>query len=220
MTRLRKATWAILLLVVALAALRWGSATLPSVARALGLGDPVWVPAPPGSGPAQPSPEIADSTLDRFERFRRGEGEDRLALGATELSSVLRYSLPGLVPPGVSDPAVFLEDGRVRIRARVALDALPRRPELDQIMEILPDTVLLEMVGTLVPLDQAFLALRVDRVEASGVPIPQRMVADLLAGLGREGPPSLPSDALAVPIPDGVRSVVVQSDSLVLVARR
>lgn len=220
MTPLRKVTWAILLVLVALASWRWGPAALPPVARALGLGAPVWVPAPASSGPVQPSPELADTTLDRFERFRRGEGEDRLALGATELSSVLRYSLPGLVPPGVSDPAVYLEDGKVRIRARVALEALPRRPDLEQVMGILPDTVLLEMVGTLLPLDQAFLALRVDRVEAARVPIPQRMVADLLASLGLEGPPSLPADALAVPIPDGVRSVVVQKDSLVLEARR
>jgi len=219
-TNLRKAAWALVLALVAFGALRWGPAALPLVERALGLGDSVWVPAPSGSGPALPSAEIADETLDRFERFRRGEGGDRLALGSTELSSVLRYAMPGLVPGGVADPEVFLEDGRVRVRARVAVQAFPRLPQLEQVMGILPDTVLLEMVGVLERLDQSFLALRVDRVEVARIPIPQRMVADVLAGLGREGPPSLPADALAVPVPDGVASVVVQGDSLVLEARR
>jgi len=219
-SKLRWAAWVVGLALVALAAFRWGPAALAALERALGLGDPVWVEAPPGSGPPQPSPETADATLDRFERFRAGEGGDRLALGSTELSSVLRYAMPGLVPAGVADPEVFLEEGRVRVRARVAVEAFPRLPRLEQVMGILPDTVLLEMVGSLVRLDQSFLALRVDRVEASRIPIPQRMVADVLAGLGREGPPGLPANALAVPLPDGVASAVVQGDSLVLEARR
>ncbi len=220
MTPLRKVAWGIVLVLVALAGLRWGPAALPALERALGIGEPVWVPAPHGSGPAQPSLDLADATLDRFERFRGGEGEDRLALGSTELSSVLRYALPGLMPAGISDPTVHLQDGRVHVRARVAREALPRIPDLGQVMAILPDTVLLEMVGTLSALDQAFLALHVDRIEVSRVPIPQRLVAGLLAGLGREGPPGLRSDAIAVPIPDGVKSVVVRRDSLVLEARR
>jgi hypothetical protein len=45
------------------------------------------------------------------------------------------------------------------------------------------------------------------------------MVSDVLAGF-REGPRSLPKDALAVPVPDGVGSVYVQGDSLVLMAKR
>ncbi len=80
--------------------------------------------------------------------------------------------------------------------------------------------MLVEVEGTLAPLDQAFLALRVDKVEASGIPIPRRLFSDVLAGLALEGPPSLPANALAVPIPDGVASVSVQNDSLVLEARR
>ena len=217
---MRKLVGAAALLMVVYAGFRWGPMVFPAVERALGLGDPVWVPAPPGSIPGAPTPEIADATLDRFERFRRGEGEGRLALSGTELSSVVRYALPGLVPPGVGAPTVSLEEGRVRVFARVALAAFPRIPELEQVMGILPDTVGIEMEGVLVRLDQSFLALVVERVEASSVPIPRRMVAELLAGLGREGPPSLPADALAVPMPDGVASVFVQRDSLVLVAKR
>ena len=220
MGRMRKLVVVAALGMVAYAGFRWGPLVFPVVDRALGLREPAWVPAPPGSVPGTPTAEIADATLDRFERFRRGEGDGRLALSGTELSAVIRYALPGLVPSGVGDPTVSLKEGRVRVAARVALADFPSLPELERVMGLLPDTVGIVMEGVLVRLDQSFLALVIERVEASSVPIPRRMVAELLAGLGREGPPSLPADALAVPIPDGVESVFVQRDSLVLVARR
>lgn len=216
----RKLIFLAVVVLAAYAGFRWGPMVFPHVERALGLGEPEWVPAPEGTVPDGPSAEVADAALDRFERFRRGEGGERLALGGNELTSVLRYALPGIIPPGVDEPSVSLREGRVRISARVAVAAFPSLPRIDQVMEILPDTVQIEMEGALVPLDQAFLALLVDRVEASRVPIPRRLVGEVLAALGREGPPSLPADALAVPIPDGVRSVFVQRDSLVLVAER
>lgn len=217
MRRVRAVLGPVVLAGVTYAGILWGPLLVGRIQELLGFGtrsSAVVENAP------QPSPEIAEATLDRFERFRRGEGEGRLALGGTELSSVVRYSLPGLVPPGVSDPTVGLREGRVRLSARVAADAFPRRPNLEQILGLLPDTVTLEIEGTLVRLDQRFLALVVEKVEASRVPIPRRLIADVLAGLGRQGPPSLPADALAVPTPDGVTSVSVQGDSLVLETRR
>lgn len=220
MRLVRTAVGVVVLVGVAYAGFRWGPAVFPGVESLLGLPasrSPAGAAEP---GKPAPSPEIAEATLDRFERFRRGEGDGRLALGGTELSSLVRYALPGLIPQGVAEPTISLHDGRVRVTARVAVEAFPRLPRLEEVMGFLPDTVLVEVEGTLVPLDQSFLALLVDKVEASRIPIPKRLVADVLAGLGREGPASLPADALAVPIPDGVSSVFVQKDSLVLEARR
>jgi hypothetical protein len=210
----------VILVAVAYAGFRWGPAVFPRIEGLLGVAVSGSAAGGVESGGPAPSPEVAEATLDRFERFRRGEGDGRLALGGNELSSVVRYALPGLVPPGVADPTVTLHEGRVRITARVARGAFPTLPGLEEVMGLLPDTVLMEMEGALVPLDQAFLALLVDRVEAARIPIPKRLIADFLAGLGREGPSSLPAAALAVPIPDGVGSVFVQKDSLVLEARR
>jgi hypothetical protein len=168
----------------------------------------------------RPTPELAETTLDRFEAFRAGDAGDRLVLSGTELTSVIRYALPGIIPPGVAEPTVELSEGRVHLTARVAVDAFPKLPRLDEIVGLLPDTVLIRMDGTLVALDQAYLSLMVDRVEAARIPLPRRMVSDVLAGFGRDGPASLPKDALAVPVPDGVASVYVQGDSLVLNAKR
>jgi hypothetical protein len=213
----KKLFGAALLLGVAYAGFRWGPAVFPRLERALGMDEPE---APAEGVREEPSAEVADRTLDRFERFRKGEGGDRLALGGLELTSVIRYALPGIVPPGVDVPTVVLADGRVGLRARVALAAFPRLPRLDEVLGILPDTVDVQIRGSLVPLDREHLALLVDHIEASHIPLPRRMIPQVLAGLGRDGTAALPADALAVPLPDGLQSVYVQQDSLVLIAER
>lgn len=214
MKNLRRLALALALVAAAYAGFRWGPAVFPRVEAMLGVdaqGDAVAEPAP--------SPEIAEATLDRFERFRAGGEGQRLALGGTELTSIVRYSLPGLIPGGVADPEVRLREGKVHVSARVAVSSFPRLPRLDQVVGLLPDTLLMEMRGSLVPLDQTHLALVVDRVQAARIPIPARMVGAVLDGLrGDRGGPGLPEDALPVPLPDGLESVYVEGDSLVLVS--
>lgn len=216
---LKKLVAAVVLIIVAYAGFRWGSFVFPPLERVLGLGGSEEVEAE-APAPAGPTAELAEETLDRFERLRRGDGEDRLALGGTELSSVVRFAVPGIIPPGVDQPTVDLQDGRVRLSANVALAAFPRLPRLDNVIGLLPDTVPVEMEGSLVPLDQAHLALLVDKIQVSHLPLPRRMIPGILAGFGRERARSLPDDALPVPLPDGLRSVYVQRDSLVLIADR
>lgn len=218
MLRAIKRLIAVLVLVtVAYAGFRWGPLVFPRVERLLGIER-----APVASVEPEPEPsaELADRTLERFERFRRGDGEGRIALSGIELSSVVRYALPGMVPPGVDEPTVTLRDGRVRLGARVATGAFPRLPKLDDVVGILPDTLDVVMEGSLVPLDERRLALIVDRVEASRIPLPRRLIPQILAGFGSERSADLPDDALAVPMPSGLRSVYVQRDSLVLIAER
>jgi hypothetical protein len=176
---------------------------------------------------------LAEATLDRFEAFRTGSGsggagegsagegsEERLHLGAAELSSVLRYALPGMVPPGVYEPAVGLEDGRVILSARVATSALPDLPALNEVVGLLPDTVGIVMHGALLPFRPNFAALQVEGVEASRIPLPGRMIPPILAALGRSPLEGLPPHALAVPLPTGLSRVFVDRDRLVLVADR
>jgi hypothetical protein len=206
----------IALIGAAYAGFRWGPAVFPRVEEALGIARQG--PAP--GGETAPTAELADSTLDRFERFRDGAGADRLALSGRELSAVLRFSLPGIVPPGVTEPTVTLKDGQMYLSARVAVAAFPNLPKLDDVLGILPDTVQVELRGSLVPHDQRNLALLVDRISAARIPIPTRLVADVLEGFGRESRAGLGPDALPVPLPDGLSSVHIQRDSLVLIAAR
>jgi len=215
---LKRVVLAVALVAAAYAGFRWGPAVFPRLEALVGLGSdaPDWVPLE--AEPA-PTPELAAAALDRFEAFRAAEAGERLPLGSTELTAVVRHALPGLLPPGVAEPQVRLRDGKVNVSARVAVAAFPRLPRMDQVVGLLPDTLLVEMRGSLVPLDQNNLALVVDRVLAGRIPVPDRMVGDVLDGLrGNRGTAGLPADALPVPLPEGLESVFVQRDSLVLIS--
>jgi hypothetical protein len=218
---LKKVTAVVALMGAAYAGFRWGPAVFPRVEGFVGwAGERVSEAVSEVATEVEPTPELADSTLGRFERFRSGEGPDRMSVGGPELSAVVRHALAGIIPPGVDEPTVALSDGRVQLRARVALEAFPRLPALDEVLGILPDTVLVELEGSLVPHDRQNLALLVDRVEVARIPIPSRFVGEILAGFRRPAPDGFPSDALSVPLPEGLESVYVQRDSLVLQAAR
>ena len=210
---LKKILLVVVLILVAYTGFRWGPAVFPDIERALGID-----PGAPTAPKAQPTPELAERTLDLFEKFRAGEIGDRLMLGGTELSAVVRHSLPGMIPRGVSQLTIEFKRGQVHVSARVAVEAFPNLPRFDDIIGLLPDTILLEIRGSLVPLDQGHMALLVDRVQAARIPLPTRFVAEVLSAFGRSRPSSLPDDALEVPLPDGLRSVFVQRDSLVMLA--
>jgi len=212
----KKLSIAAVLVVVAWAGFRWGDLVFGQAARLLDRnGSSPAVEAPPS-----PSPELADSTLARFERFREGKAGDRLAFGGTELTSVLRYAVPGIIPPGVSEPTLRLQNGLGEASAKVAVAAFPRLPRLEPVVGILPDTVLIEMRGSLVRIDERHLAFVVDRIQAAHIPLPQRMIGTVLDALAADRRDSIPEDALMVPLPDGLKSAFVQQDSLVLLAGR
>lgn len=206
----------LVLVAVAWAGFRWGHFVFPPIEHLVHGA----APASEASAPRGPSRALADSTLARFERFRAGKEGDQISFGSDELSSVLRFAFPGIIPPGVSDPTVELEDGRLHASARVAVAAFPRFPHLDQVIGILPDTVLIDMQGSLVRFDEGHLAFLVDRMQAAHIPLPKRMTGDVLDGLGADRPKTLPEDALMVPLPEGLESAFVQRDSLVLLAKR
>jgi hypothetical protein len=176
-----------------------------------------------GSGPpsaAVPSPELAEATLDRFEALQSGEAGAELRLGDAELSSLVRYSLPGVLPAGVEDPTVTISEGRVTLHARVELEALPELPRFGEVVALLPDTVPISIRGTLAPFGDQRAALHIDRIEASRIPLPARYIPEMLTALGRAEVENLPSNALLFPLPSGLSAAYILRDSLVLVASR
>lgn len=209
-----KIVLALLLVAAAYAGWQWGPQVFPPLQD---LFDRI---RPPEQEQAL-SEELAVKTLDEFEAFRLGERGDRLVLSNQQLGSVLRYRLPGLLPEGVNSPTLEMDDGVLRLRVRVALASFPSIPALDNLLEFLPDTMTLEMEGTLVPLeDERWVALVIHRMEASRIPFPDRVIPDILKALGRENVGGLSPDAVAVPMPDGLERVFVLRDSLVLIADR
>lgn len=194
---------------IAYAGFRYGDEVFPAVERWVGGGEEV--------AELEPSPELAEATLDRVDRFRSGDSEeDRLVLDGPELSSVVRYSLPGILPEGVRDPTVGFQGDRLLLTARVAVASFPDVQALGDALGFLPDTVDVQMRGALRPFGPSLSALYVERVEASRIPLPGRLVPGILAALGRSDRDGLPDDALAIALPRGIGSAFVEADHLVL----
>ena len=175
--------------------------------------------APPAAASGV-SADLAEAALDRFEAFRAGRAGERLAMSDAELSSVVRYAIPGILPPGVSEPEVTLDGGNLALSARVAIDGFPDLPALDQVVGMLPDTLSVRMEGELAQFGQESLTFRVRHIEAGRIPLPDRLIPRVLNALGRRSRDGLPRDALHVPLPSSISSAYVSEDSLVLVVGR
>ncbi len=198
----------LLLLVVAWAGWRWGGELFPRIERFMGS-------ETTASSEVQPSPAIAEDALERFNAFRIAQTDSVFELTELELTSIVRYALPGVIPNGVSTPTVEVREDRLVLSARVAVSAFPELPAIDEIRNLLPDTVRIEMTATLLPFDPAHAALVIDGAEASNIPLPARVIPGILEALGRQPRPGLPSTALAVPLPQGIRQAWASNGALV-----
>ncbi|MGM0669842.1 MAG: hypothetical protein ACQET1_08980 [Gemmatimonadota bacterium] len=200
------------LVVAAYAGWLWGPAVFPKIQEWLGMTGSSVEAAP------APTPELADSVVGRVQRFQ-SRGEARMALGSREITSVIRYAVPGLLPTGIRDPSVTLEDGRMHLRALVIRHEFPDLPDLGRILGILPDTLNVELHASLMPFGQEESALLVHGLEASRIPIPRRLIPDILRAVGRKERPGLPPEALAIPLPSGIEAAYIVTDSLILSSR-
>lgn len=203
---------AVLVVAGGYAGFRWGGAVFPPLERLLASAEGLT------AGPV-PSPALARATVDRVEALgRSGRAGERLSLGGAELSSVLRYALPGGPPRALGEPTVAVGDEAVRISGRLAVADLPALPGLGEVLGILPDTVSVELEGALLPFGDGVGAFQLRRVEAARIPVPRRFYAGLLEGLGRTHREGLPSDAVTFPLPGGVRRAFVEDDQVILVS--
>jgi len=167
---------------------------------------------------AQPSMALSDLTMDRFEKLRWGELGAKLVLGSLEVSSIARYAVPGIIPPGLLELRVEFEEELVRLSALVVAEEFPELPKLDEIIGLLPDTMAVAMQGIIAPLDQGHFTLIVNRLWMAKIPIPASLIPPILTAFGREGRRALPRNALLIPKPDVIESVFIRSDSLFLFA--
>ena len=169
--------------------------------------------------PPRPTPELAAAAEHKLQSLSNGRSRS-IALSEVELQSLLQYRYRGIFPAFLDSPTVELVEDRVRLRARVPVDKLPRVEGLGDVATFLPDTTELRLDGRLLPLDSGRIAFGIDEVSASRVPLPRRLVHRALARLGRVEEGDLPRDAVAVPLPPGVEAAYVRGDSLFLLARQ
>jgi hypothetical protein len=166
------------------------------------------------------SPEIAARADDKLSALGTPDGPTQVALNQSEIQSLVEYRWAGFLPADVVAPRVGLADGRLSLEASVATARFGRIAELREIIAFLPDTAALRAVGHFVPLDQDHVALEVHEMGAANIPVPRQLIPTILSRFRGSAEPGLAPNAVAVPLPPGIRSVYVSGDSLVFVATR
>lgn len=165
------------------------------------------------------SPELAARADEKLASLGVEGGAERVALAEDELQSLIEYRWGAFLPADVVDPRVAVSDGRVTLEGSVATARFGEIAELREILSFLPDTASLRAVGSFVPLDSGHVGLEVHELGAAGIPVPGRLIPNVLGKFRRGDVPGLGPNALAVPLPPGVRSVYVSGDSMVFLAR-
>lgn len=196
-----------LALVVIVAAVAWHNR-----AELLGLVDRV-------RGGESTSPELAAQADEKLAGLGSEGGGTRVALTQAEVQSLIDFRWGGFLPPDVVSPRVELTDGRVTLEAGVAKARFSQVAELKEIIQFLPDTTSLRAVGSFVPLDSGHVALEVHELGAASIPVPRQLIPAVLSRFRRSASPLLAPNAVAVPLPPGIRNVFVSGDSLVFVGR-
>ena len=171
--------------------------------------------------PQQVSPELADRAERKLAALTQGDAPDRVTLTSPELQSLVAYRMAEALPSFILDPAVTVEDGELRVHARVPTDEVAGMRSLggtEEILSMLPDTTEVVAKGHLIPLGDGRVALAVDEVTAASIPLPSRVIPRILTSIGRRDEANLPEDALAVRLPDGVDNVFADGDSIVFIA--
>ena len=200
----------LLLLTLVVLAWRWGPEAWDRVSESAGGAEVTTV---------EPSPGMAEAVVERITDFLEGEPEREMSFTGEEMESLLRYELGHYLPEGASDPTVRFRDGEVILGVRLAAERIPTIPELEQIRGLLPDTVPVQIRGRVLALEGPEAALLVHRIDAAGIPIPRRFFPRILQGMSLAERPDLPPEAVALPLPEGVRSVRLEGDRLVLTSR-
>jgi hypothetical protein len=200
----------LLLLTLVVVAWRWGPEAWDRVTESTAGSESTAVASSPG---------MAEAVVERLSGFLEGEREREMSFSGEEMESLLRYELVGYIPDGVSDPSVRFRDGEVTLGLRLAAERIPAIPELEQIRALLPDTVPVQIRGRVLSLEGPEAALLVHRIDAAGIPIPRRFFPRILQGLSVVERSDLPPEAVAFPLPQGIRSVRLVEDRLVLTSR-
>ena len=164
-----------------------------------------------------PSAELADTAVAKLQGLADGK-RNRIALTQVELQSLLQFKYRQLLPAFVVSPSVELRGNKIVVKGSVPVDRLPQTGELGGAAEFLPDTTELSVTGELLPLRAGRVALSVDQVHASRIPLPHRLVPKALKQLGRVDEPGLAPDAMAVKLPLGAQAAYVRNDSLIFLS--
>ena len=181
----------------------------------------LWQGLRDGDEPEIASPALAERAERKLATLNEPDPPARVALSSAELQSLVAYRMVESLPPFILDPVVTVEEGDLRVSARVPTDEVAGVGGIggsDEILAMLPDTTEVEAKAHLIPLGTGRVGLAVDEVTAASIPLPSRVIPRILESVGRRDEASLPAQALAVNLPAGVAGVYARGDSIIFIA--
>ena len=203
---------AVVVAVAAYAGWQWGHAVFPLVGEGSGIGREETAGMPVG-------PETAARATARIKEFQDSE-EPELRLESAEVSSLLRYSVPEMLPGGVVEPSVSFAGERIELHAGVLPGHIPDLPRLGVVAGLLPDTVDVFVVGSLLPSNEDGTLLLIEGVEFHGWPVPPKSLPQFLAEVGLASPREAPGSTVLLPPVRGLKGAYVEDGRLVVVRAR
>ena len=172
--------------------------------------------------PQNVSPELAESAEQKLATMSEPNAPDRVTLSSAELQSYVTYRMAEALPSFILDPVVTVDEGDLKVSARVPTDEVAGMRGMggsEEILSMLPDTTEVEAKGHLIPLGDGRVGLAVDEVSAASIPLPARMIPRILESMGRRDEPNLPREALAVRLPGGVTNAFAHGDSIIFLSK-
>lgn len=173
-----------------------------------------------GERPAATAPPVdaERSAQAKYAALAGTQPPPRVALSEDELQALLHTRFAAVLPRWVDSARIQLDGEKVRLSGRVPVDRIPQMRSMGEVAGLLPDTTEVAVKGQVIPLGRGRVALAVDQVTAAHVPLPRRLVPQIMAGLkqGRPAEASVPADALLLPLPRNIASAYVRNDSLIL----
>ncbi|MGD2216118.1 MAG: hypothetical protein PVJ64_05155 [Gemmatimonadales bacterium] len=160
-------------------------------------------------------PDLARRAEDKIVALGQGE-LDEARLEADELNAWIEHGLKGFFPSYVSDVAAAIEEEKLVLAGRVALQEVPRIEQLGPWVAFLGDTATVSFSGRLDGLRPGAGVYFVDDVQVGALPLPSAMRDQLLAQLKGGSQVDLPANAVAFELPHFVTDVGVREDHIFL----
>lgn len=196
----------VLLLLVALGAATW-------IGRGA-IGD--WMGRLHLGSPAEASEALARRAEEKLDRIAREGLSEEIRFSEAELQSLLTYRGGPLMPAGIEDARVDVQDSLVVLSARLSPDALQDYSVPDALRSALADTS--RVTTGLVPVIEqpGELHLQVRSLQIGALVIPPMMLPAVIGGLKAQGVRTA-AGAVLLPVTRDVGAVRLEGDELVLV---
>ncbi len=170
-----------------------------------------------------PTGEADDALLARQVEAKviaLGQGDlGEVALDADQVSAWIG-SMHGFLPAYVSDVSAALEEERLVLSGRVAIDDVPGSERLGPVTTLLGDTVPVTFRGLLDGLQPGWGVMYVEVLQIGVIPVPDAVRDDVLSQMKGDGASGLPTNAVPFQLPSFVTDVGVRGDSVILKSSR